>query len=174
MRYDYTAIPDAEIPVAAEPMFQHLVTTYVSECNKTASMWKAVPDACLDFSPTRERTPSVRSFGTSFFLSDVSSGSSSGRRNQPWRHCFHPAIGPASRRTLRSTFGCANCGCHSSPWERPRGGWSPGRFSAARCESESGCSGDGSCTPAIIGRRCKPGSGWQASMSQRFTGLPGM
>jgi hypothetical protein len=51
MRYDYTAIPDAEIPVAAEPVFQHLLTTYVSEANKTASVWKAVPEDRLDFRP---------------------------------------------------------------------------------------------------------------------------
>lgn len=51
MRYDDTAISDAEIPVAVEPVFRHLVTTCVSECNKTASMWKAVPDKCLDFKP---------------------------------------------------------------------------------------------------------------------------
>ena len=33
------------------------MTTYVSECNKTASMWKAVPDECLDLKPhTRANT----------------------------------------------------------------------------------------------------------------------
>ena len=35
MIYDYVAIPDAEIPKAAEPIFQHAVDTYVSEANKT-------------------------------------------------------------------------------------------------------------------------------------------
>src|SRR3954470_14565681 len=59
MRYDFTGIPDAEIPVAAEPVFQHLVTTYVSESNKTASVWKAVPDDCLDFQP-HEQTNTIR------------------------------------------------------------------------------------------------------------------
>ncbi len=51
MQYEYVAIPDDEIPVAAEPVFQHVVTTYVSEANKTASMWRAVPDAALDYTP---------------------------------------------------------------------------------------------------------------------------
>jgi len=51
MHYDFIAIPDQEIPLAAEPVFQHLVTTYVSETNKTASMWKGVPDHLLDDRP---------------------------------------------------------------------------------------------------------------------------
>jgi uncharacterized damage-inducible protein DinB len=51
MIYDFTAIPAAEIPRAVEPTFQHIVTTYVSEANKTVSMWHAVPDGLLDFRP---------------------------------------------------------------------------------------------------------------------------
>ena len=44
MNYDSFAIPDEEVPKAADPVFQHLLTTYASETNKTVSMWKAVPD----------------------------------------------------------------------------------------------------------------------------------
>jgi uncharacterized damage-inducible protein DinB len=51
MRYDFVAIPDEEVPVAADPTFQHLVTTYASETNKTASLWRAIPDALLDYRP---------------------------------------------------------------------------------------------------------------------------
>ena len=51
MRYDWVAIPDADVPAAADPLFRHVVETYASETNKTASMWKAVPDALLDFRP---------------------------------------------------------------------------------------------------------------------------
>jgi uncharacterized damage-inducible protein DinB len=51
MHYDYVAIPDADVPRAAEPVFQHVVTTYASEVNKTASVWRAVPDELLDFKP---------------------------------------------------------------------------------------------------------------------------
>ena len=57
MRYDFVAIPDAEIPRAAEPVFQHVLTTYVSEANKTASMWRGVPDALLDFKPHPKTNP---------------------------------------------------------------------------------------------------------------------
>lgn len=39
MNYDF--IPDAEVPRALEPVFQHVVTTYASEANKTVSMWRA-------------------------------------------------------------------------------------------------------------------------------------
>jgi uncharacterized damage-inducible protein DinB len=51
MNYDFIAIPDAEVPQAVEPMFQHVVQTYASETNKTVSMWRAVPDDLLDFKP---------------------------------------------------------------------------------------------------------------------------
>ena len=43
MHYDYIAIPDADVPQAVEPVFQHVVTTYASETNKTVSMWRVVP-----------------------------------------------------------------------------------------------------------------------------------
>jgi uncharacterized damage-inducible protein DinB len=59
MRYDFIAIPDADVPPAVEPIFQHVVTTYVSETNKTVSMWRAVPDDLLDFKP-HEKTNSIR------------------------------------------------------------------------------------------------------------------
>jgi uncharacterized damage-inducible protein DinB len=57
--YDFIAIPDFEIPRSVEPVFQHGVTTYVSEANKTVSMWRAVPDEFLDFKP-HEKTNSIR------------------------------------------------------------------------------------------------------------------
>jgi uncharacterized damage-inducible protein DinB len=51
MHYDYVAIPDADWPAVVDPVFQHLVTTYASEANKTVSVWRAVPDSLLDFKP---------------------------------------------------------------------------------------------------------------------------
>jgi uncharacterized damage-inducible protein DinB len=69
MHYDFTAIPDAEIPRAAEPQWQHVVDTYVSECNKTASMWRAVPNDCLDFRP-HETTNTIRTIFTHQLLSE--------------------------------------------------------------------------------------------------------
>ncbi len=69
MNYDYVAIPDAEIPAAVEPLFQHLVTTYVSEANKTASVWRAVPDEVLDFKP-HEKTNPIRTILVHQLLSE--------------------------------------------------------------------------------------------------------
>jgi hypothetical protein len=43
MHYDYIAIPDADVPKAVDPAYQHILQTYASEANKTAGMWRAVP-----------------------------------------------------------------------------------------------------------------------------------
>jgi uncharacterized damage-inducible protein DinB len=59
MQYAWTAIPDAEIPRASNPLFQHLLDTYVSESNKVASTWRAFRDNDLDFRP-HPRSTSVR------------------------------------------------------------------------------------------------------------------
>src|SRR5262249_39345451 len=57
MHYDFTAIPDADVPQAVEPVFQHVVTTYASEANKTASVCRAVTDDLLDFKPHKKTNP---------------------------------------------------------------------------------------------------------------------
>lgn len=59
MHYDFIAIPDSDLPQAREPLLAHMVSTYASETNKTASMWRATPDELLDFSP-HEQTNSIR------------------------------------------------------------------------------------------------------------------
>jgi uncharacterized damage-inducible protein DinB len=69
MRYDFVAIPDGEAPRAREPLFQHVVTTYVSETNKTASVWRAVPDDCLEFKP-HEKTGPIRDIFVHQILSE--------------------------------------------------------------------------------------------------------
>ncbi len=51
MQYDWVAIPAEEVPAAADPLFQHVVATYASETNKTASMWRAIPERLLKFRP---------------------------------------------------------------------------------------------------------------------------
>lgn len=57
MHYPFTAIPDTEVPRAVEPIFQHLLDTYASETNKTASVWRAVPEKLLDFQPAEKTNP---------------------------------------------------------------------------------------------------------------------
>jgi uncharacterized damage-inducible protein DinB len=51
MRYAYVAIPDAKIPRAADPAFQHMLDTYVSETNKVVSVWREFRDDDLDYRP---------------------------------------------------------------------------------------------------------------------------
>jgi hypothetical protein len=69
MHYDFIAIPDADVPQAVEPVFQHVVTTYTSEANKTASMWRAMPDGLLDFKP-HEKTNPIRTILVHQLLSE--------------------------------------------------------------------------------------------------------
>jgi uncharacterized damage-inducible protein DinB len=69
MHYEYVAIPDIEIPQAREPVFQHAVTIYASEANKTASTWRAVPDDLLDFKP-HARVNTIRTIFTHQLLSE--------------------------------------------------------------------------------------------------------
>jgi uncharacterized damage-inducible protein DinB len=69
MHYDHVAIPDADVPRAVEPAFQHVVTTYASEVNKTASVWRAVPDGLLDYRP-HEKTNTIRTILVHQLLSE--------------------------------------------------------------------------------------------------------
>lgn len=40
MQYEYTAIPEAAVPRATNPVFQHLLDTYASETSKVVSVWR--------------------------------------------------------------------------------------------------------------------------------------
>ncbi len=57
------------MPQTVEPVFQHVVTTYASEVNKTVSVWRAVPDDLLDFSP-HEKVNTIRTIFTHQLLSE--------------------------------------------------------------------------------------------------------
>ena len=70
MNYDYIAIPDADVPQAIEPVFQHVVITYANEANKAVSMWQAVPDSLLDFKP-HIKTNSIRTILVHQLLSEL-------------------------------------------------------------------------------------------------------
>lgn len=69
MRYDFIAIPDALVPKAVEPVFQHVLQTYASETNKTVNVWRAVPDDGLDFKP-HEKTNTIRTILVHQLLSE--------------------------------------------------------------------------------------------------------
>jgi uncharacterized damage-inducible protein DinB len=51
MTYSYVAIPDAEVPRASAPVFQHILDTYASETNKVVSVWREFIAADLSFRP---------------------------------------------------------------------------------------------------------------------------
>jgi uncharacterized damage-inducible protein DinB len=51
MQYEYTAIPEAQIPRAADPIFQHLLDTYASETNKVVSLWRQFAREDMSFKP---------------------------------------------------------------------------------------------------------------------------
>jgi uncharacterized damage-inducible protein DinB len=69
MHYEFTAIPDSEVPRAVDPVFQHVVTIYASESNKTVSMWRAVPDDVLEFKP-HDKVNTVRAIMAHQLLSE--------------------------------------------------------------------------------------------------------
>jgi len=51
MHYEHIEIPASRVPQAATPLFQHLLDTYVSETNKTASVWRSFAPADLSWRP---------------------------------------------------------------------------------------------------------------------------
>jgi uncharacterized damage-inducible protein DinB len=58
MQYEYTAIPEAQVPRAADPLFQHLLDTYASETSKVVSLWRQFGPGDMAFKPA-ERSSSV-------------------------------------------------------------------------------------------------------------------
>jgi uncharacterized damage-inducible protein DinB len=54
MQYEYTAIPEAQIPRAADPVFQHLLDTYASETNKVVSLWRQFAREDMAFKPAEK------------------------------------------------------------------------------------------------------------------------
>lgn len=56
MKYPYTTIPETSIPQVDNPLYQHLLDTYVSETNKVVPVWRAFSDADLDYKPHPKST----------------------------------------------------------------------------------------------------------------------
>ena len=51
MNYQRTELPADRVPRAEAPAFQHVLDTYASETNKTASVWRTFTDADLGWRP---------------------------------------------------------------------------------------------------------------------------
>jgi uncharacterized damage-inducible protein DinB len=58
MQYEYTAIPEAQVPRATDPVFQHLLDTYASETSKVVSLWRQFSPGNMAFK-SAERSSSV-------------------------------------------------------------------------------------------------------------------
>lgn len=54
MQYEYTAIPEAQVPRASDPVFQHLLDTYASETNKVVSLWRQFGPENMAFKPAEK------------------------------------------------------------------------------------------------------------------------
>ena len=106
MHYDFIAIPDAEIPQAVEPVFQHVVTTYASEANKTVSMWRAVPDDSARLQAAREDEPDPHHPGPPASLrAPLLRSVRRHARSRPSKNSCRPARSRPCRRTSTSTSG---------------------------------------------------------------------
>ncbi len=57
MSYDFTALPEARIPLASAPIFQHLLDTYASETNKVIAVWRCFSDVDLSWRPHPRSQP---------------------------------------------------------------------------------------------------------------------
>ncbi len=69
MQHESPAIPDDQVPSAADATFDHLVLTYASEANKLVSLWRAVPNRLLDYRP-HEKVNDVRTIMVHQLLSE--------------------------------------------------------------------------------------------------------
>ena len=58
MQYEYTAIPESEVPRAANPLFQHLLDTYASETSKVITVWRQFGPEDMSFK-SAERSSTV-------------------------------------------------------------------------------------------------------------------
>jgi uncharacterized damage-inducible protein DinB len=51
MDYEFSAVSDAQVPRARDPIFQHILDTYASETNKVISVWGGFAESDLSFKP---------------------------------------------------------------------------------------------------------------------------
>jgi hypothetical protein len=58
MHYEYTAIPESDVPRAAHPIFQHVLDTYASETSKVITVWRQFSPGDMSFK-AMERSSSV-------------------------------------------------------------------------------------------------------------------
>jgi uncharacterized damage-inducible protein DinB len=59
MQYEYTAIPESQVPRATYPVFQHLLDTYASETSKVVSVWRQFSTEELTFKPAERSSTAL-------------------------------------------------------------------------------------------------------------------
>ena len=170
MNYDFIAIPDEDVPQATDPLFQHLVTTYASETNKTASMWRAIPDDLLDFKP-HEKVNTIRAILVHQILSERRFFAQFvGTVEPPVEELLPPGDQPPVQAYLDTVRHAGEEA--ATPACRGNRRLVADRDAILRrieSGSESGRSGGVSFIPATIGHRSRPGCGWRVSTSRRST-----
>jgi hypothetical protein len=144
MNYAWTAIPETAIPRTENPIFQHLLDTYVSETNKVASTWKEFTDADLDYKP-HERSSSVSQIMRHQLLSERRFFGEFLKTPEPAPDGVLPVTSP-SRPPSSASWNSRTRASASSPPSRTPGGWRPLR-SLTSSASTSGSSGAVCCTP---------------------------
>ena len=157
MHYDFIAIPDADVPQAVEPVFQHVVTTYASEANKTVERVAGGAGRPARLQAAREDEHDPHHPGPPASLRAPLLRSVRRHRGAARRRT------PASRREARRAgvhrqvrlAGEATAAAVGAGHRRLVAG-AAGPSSAACSGSGSGCSGGGCCTPATTGPRCRP------------------
>lgn len=100
MLYSLVAIPEAEIPRAANPLFQQLLDTYASETNKVISVWRCFDPTDLSFRP-HPRSSTVADSLKHQLLSE--------------RRFFGEFIGAPETAGVRSPSGIAGTQCLHQP-----------------------------------------------------------
>ena len=135
--------PTQRFPGAVEPAFQHAVTTYAGEANKTVSVWHAVPDGLLDFRPP-ERTNTIRTILVHQLLSERRFFAQFvGTEEPPVEELLPPGDKPAAREYIEKYTWLAKRRLPQLARGSVASWLEAARSSAASSASGSGASGGG-------------------------------
>ena len=169
MQYSSSAIADAEIPRATNPLFQHVLDTYASETNKVIAVWQCFEPADLGFRP-HPKSSTVAEILKHQLLSE--------------RRFFGEFVGtpePPPTEVLPASLDLAACITRMKELARPRLKFFASRQRSGGCrmfpssdsrDSASGFSGGASCTPAITAPSSPSIFGCSISRCRRCTDRP--
>ena len=151
MQYEYTAIPESQVPRATDPVFQHLLDTYASETSKVVSVWREFAPEDMSFK-SAERSATVLEIMKHQLLSERRFFAEFiGLPGEPEAAALLPlelTSVPPSADGMRNYAGL---GWSAWPTATRNGGWKLFHFLTCSA-SASGSFGDGCFTPRIIGR----------------------